>query len=109
MSTSRRKICADMTEVRAEIDAIDRELVALLADRLHFIAEAARIKARRDLVRDDDRVEDVLAKVRASAERHGIDPALVAAVFRELVERSIAQEFTLFDNLHDGKPATGSH
>jgi isochorismate pyruvate lyase len=100
MTTSRRKTCADMAEVRAEIDAIDRELVAILADRLHFIAEAARIKPQREQVRDDERVEDVLAKVRAEAQRHGIDPDLIAAVFRELVERSIAHEFVLFDRAH---------
>lgn len=100
MSNHRRKTCADMAEVREAIDAIDRELVALLADRLHFIAEAARIKNRRDLVRDDARVDDVLAKVRRSATDHGIDPELIAGVFRELVERSIAHEFVLFDRQH---------
>lgn len=100
MSNHRRKTCADMAEVREAIDAIDRELVALLADRLHFIAEAARIKNRRDLVRDDARVDDVLAKVCRSATDHGIDPELIAGVFRELVERSIAHEFVLFDRQH---------
>ena len=97
MNTQRRKTCADMTEVRNAIDAIDRDLVALLGDRLHYIAEAARIKPSRDLVRDDERVDDVLTKVRQAAVQQGIDPDLIAAVFRELVERSIAHEFTLFD------------
>jgi len=100
MSNHRRKTCANMAEVREAIDAIDRDLVALLADRLHFIAEAARIKQNRDLVRDDDRVADVLAKVRQTAEQKGIDADLIVAVFRELVERSIAREFQLFDGLH---------
>jgi len=89
-----------MAEVRQSIDAIDRELVALLADRLHFIAEAARIKPDRDLVRDEERIDDVLAKVRATAVEQGIDPELIAGVFRELVERSIDHEFNLFDRLH---------
>lgn len=100
MSIHRRKTCADMAEVREAIDAIDREIVAMLADRLHFIAEAARIKQRRDLVRDEARVEDVLTKVRRAAEAQGIDPELIAGVYRELVERSIAHEFILFDREH---------
>lgn len=100
MSNHRRKTCANMAEVREAIDAIDRDLVALLADRLHFIAEAARIKQNRDLVRDDVRVADVLAKVRAAAVEKDIDADLIVAVFRELVERSIAREFQLFDGLH---------
>jgi len=100
MSNHRRKTCANMAEVREAIDAIDRDLVALLADRLHFIAEAARIKQNRDLVRDDVRVADVLAKVRQTAEQKGTDADLIVAVFRELVERSIAREFQLFDGLN---------
>ncbi len=89
--------CADMQEVRAEIDAIDRRMVALIAERLHYIDEAARIKADRDTVRDDARVADVLAKVRAEALRLGCDPEVVAAAYRALVEASIAHEFTAFD------------
>jgi isochorismate pyruvate lyase len=49
-----------MAEVRAEIDALDLAIVALLADRLHYIDEAARIKQSRDQVRDEARIADVL-------------------------------------------------
>jgi len=45
-----------MAEVRAEFDALDRQIVALLADRLHYIDEAARIKQSRDQVRDEARM-----------------------------------------------------
>jgi isochorismate pyruvate lyase len=86
-----------MTEVRAEIDALDRRLVALIAERLHYIDEAARIKPRRDQVRDEARIADVLAKVSAEARRLGCDPAVVTTAFRALVEASIAHEFAAFD------------
>ena len=98
-----RKTCKDMSEVRAAIDAIDREIVQLLADRLHFIEEAARLKSDRGKVRDDIRVVDVLAKVRATARASGIDPDLVSNVYRELIERSIAHEFDVFDRLQNKK------
>src|SRR5215470_16507259 len=81
--------CADMKEVRAAIDAIDKRLVALIAERLHYIDEAARIKADRDTVRDEARIDDVLAKTRAEAQRLGCDP--------DVVEASIAHEFSAFD------------
>ena len=86
-----------MTEVRAEIDAIDRRLVALIAERLHYIDEAARIKPRRDQVRDEARIADVLAKVSAEARRLDCDAAVVTTAFRALVEASIAHEFAAFD------------
>jgi isochorismate pyruvate lyase len=89
--------CADMTEVRAAIDAIDRRLVALIAERLHYIDEAARIKSGRDQVRDDARIADVMAKTHAEALRLGCDPAVVEAAYRALVEASIAHEYVAFD------------
>jgi isochorismate pyruvate lyase len=89
--------CSDMTEVRAAIDAIDRKLVALIAERLHYIDEAARIKQRRDLVRDEPRIADVLAKTRQEALRLGCDPGVVEAAFAALVEASIAHEYAAFD------------
>jgi isochorismate pyruvate lyase len=96
----RRKTCKDMNDVREAIDALDREIVALLADRLHFIGEAARIKGNRDAVRDEPRVEDVVAKARATALAAGMDPAFIEPIYRDLVERSIAYEFGEFDRLH---------
>ena len=89
--------CADMTEVRAAIDAIDRRLVALITERLHYIDEAARIKPRRDQVRDEGRIADVLAKTRQEALRVGCDPAVVEAAFSALVEASITHEYSVFD------------
>ena len=96
----RRKTCRDMNEVREAIDALDREIVGLLADRLHFIGEAARIKASRDAVRDEPRIEDVVAKVRASAAAAGMNPDFIEPLYRDLIERSIAHELGEFDRLH---------
>ena len=98
---SKRKHCETMAEVRAEIDALDREIVALLADRLHYIDEAARLKQRRDQVRDEARIADVLMKVQAEASRLGADPKVIAAAYRALVEASIAHEFEVFDRRKD--------
>ncbi|HET6158406.1 MAG TPA: chorismate mutase [Dongiaceae bacterium] len=83
--------------MRAEIDALDREIVALLADRLHYIDEAARLKQSRDQVRDEARIADVLAKVDAEAQRLGIERDVVRAAYRSLVEASIQHELSEFD------------
>ena len=88
-----------MTEVRTEIDALDRTIVALLADRLHYIDEAARLKQSRDQVRDDARIADVLAKVEAEAKRLGADPKVVKKAYAALVEASIEHELIAFDRL----------
>lgn len=93
----KRKPCTSMEDVRAEIDALDREIVALLADRLHYIDEAARLKQSRDQVRDEARIADVLAKVDAEAQRLGIERDVVRAAYRSLVEASIQHELSEFD------------
>jgi len=95
----KRKTCTNMAEVRAEIDALDRAIVALLADRLHYIDEAARLKQSRDQVRDEARIADVLEKVETEAVSLGADPKVVASAYRALIEASIAHELDEFDRL----------
>ena len=91
--------CTTMTEVRAGVDAVDRELVALLARRQSYMDAAARIKADRTSVRDPARIEDVVAKVKAEARRLGLSEAIAEPVWRLLIERSIAYEFEIWDRL----------
>jgi isochorismate pyruvate lyase len=57
--------CTTMAEVRVGVDALDRALVQLLAERQGYMDAAARIKPNRGVVRDVARIEDVVAKVKA--------------------------------------------
>lgn len=91
--------CATMAEVRETVDAIDRQLVDLLARRFRCMDAAARIKPDRALVRDEHRKAEVLARVREQALCAGIDPELVAGLYDQLVEASIAHELAEFDRL----------
>ena len=91
--------CTTMVEVRAGIDALDRRLVALIAERLKFIAAAARIKPDRATVRDEWRKADVLAKVEAASRELDVPVDLTADLWERLIEYSIAHELVLFDKL----------
>jgi isochorismate pyruvate lyase len=88
-----------MAEVRAEIDALDRQIVALLADRLHYIDEAARIKQSRDQVRDEARIADVLIKVQSEAQRLNSSGHVVRLAYQALIEASIEHETKEFDRV----------
>jgi isochorismate pyruvate lyase len=90
-----------MTEVRAGVDQIDRELVALLARRFGFMNAAARIKPDREAVRDEDRKQQVIDNVRREARTAGIPETVVAAVWETLIEGSIAYELERFDSLRE--------
>ncbi len=89
--------CATMTEVRQGVDELDRALVALLAERQGYMDAAARIKQDRNVVRDVPRIEDVVAKVKAEAQKVGLSPAIAEPVWRLLIDRSIAYELSVWD------------
>ena len=77
----------DMPALRARIDALDAQLIALFAERSALIDRAARIKAERGLpARIDWRVEEVVANARRNAADAGLDGALFAQIWRQLVD-----------------------
>ena len=85
--------CETMAHIRAEIDALDEELVALFARRAGFIDRAAEIKAGADLpARITPRVEEVVQNVRRHAATYGLPPDLVEKLWRRLIDWSIARE-----------------
>lgn len=94
-----------MTDVRYEIDRIDRLLVEILAERQSFMDAAARIKGDRNIVHDRPRIEDVITKVKAACGPAGLSPAIAEPVWRTLIDRCIAYEFGSYDALMDAEPA----
>jgi isochorismate pyruvate lyase len=89
--------CTTMTEVRAGVDQVDRDLVALLARRFAYMDAAARIKPAREAVRDEARKAEVIANARAAAVTAGVPEAVVGDLWEALVEASIAYELARFD------------
>lgn len=83
---------ASMDEVRAGIDAVDRQLVALLAERMHYIVEATRHKQGPEEALVLWRVEDVATKVRVRASEVGFDPDRAEALWRLIMAECIAFE-----------------
>ncbi len=89
--------CTTMTEVRAGVDAVDRELIALLARRFGYMDAAARIKPKRGHVRDEARKAQVIDNARAHARAAGIPNEAIGEIWERLVEASIAYELEAFD------------
>ncbi|AWB47664.1 chorismate mutase [Gemmobacter aquarius] len=85
--------CETMADIRAEIDRLDAELVALFAQRVGYIDRAAAIKAGVGLpARITPRVEEVVANVRRHAEAHGLPPDKLEKLWRKLIDWSIERE-----------------
>ncbi len=92
--------CQTMDEVRSEVDRLDRALVRLLAERQSYMEAAARIKPEQNQVRVPWRIEDVVAKVLAEAEKMGLSKRIAEPVWRELIERCIAHEDEIWAREH---------
>lgn len=88
-----------MTDVREQVDRIDAEIIALMAQRFACMDAAARIKQDRNIVRDEVRKAAVLRNVKQLASEAGVPVPTVAAIWEMLVETSISYELQKWDQL----------
>jgi isochorismate pyruvate lyase len=78
--------CRDMTEVRAEIDRLDKALVDLIAERFGYVERAWQLKLEaRQEANVPWRNQQVFDKVRARASEKGLPPDLVEALWRQMI------------------------
>jgi isochorismate pyruvate lyase len=92
--------CRNLDEVRANIDRLDVEIVRLMAERRHYVGEAARFKPSREGVVDRARIEDIITRMRAKAEQAGLVPDIAEAAFRRMIDGFIEFEKDEFDRIH---------
>ncbi len=85
--------CKTMADLRLQIDAIDLQLLDLLATRSHYIDRAIDLKRIEGLpARTVDRVAEVLTKVKDQATSIGLDETLAETLWTDLIEWGIARE-----------------
>jgi len=78
--------CADLSDVRTEIDRLDKALVALIAERFGYVERAWQIKLQaRQEANVPWRNQQVIDRVRGEAERHGLPPDLCEALWRQMI------------------------
>lgn len=95
---------ASLAEVRDNIDRLDRQLVALIAERGAYVRQAAGFKKTAEEVPAPQRVAQVLAKVGALAVELGADPAVVDATWRAMIAAFIDAERLALAALHPPSP-----
>ncbi|MFF4182008.1 chorismate mutase [Streptomyces sp. NPDC001691] len=72
-------------ELRLSIDALDRQIIALLAQRTSVVRELTEFKNDEETVRSPGRVAQVIEKVRRIAADEGMPPGIAEAVYRTLI------------------------
>ncbi len=92
------KKCHTLEEVRCEIDALDTQIVALIAARNGYIHQAASFKNSVDEVKAEERVDFVLQKVRHQALSQGLNPNLISKLYELMIEEMVESEIAEFRN-----------
>ena len=82
----------NLAQVRERIDALDTQIVALLAERGRYVKDAARFKRDAFQVSAPQRQQEVIDKVKRLADEMGAYPEVVEACYRALIAGFIARE-----------------
>jgi isochorismate pyruvate lyase len=77
--------CQTLGEARGHIDGIDRQIIALMAERNSYVIESGRFKADPNAVSDPKRVEQIVAKMRGLAEKANLSPDVAEATYRAMI------------------------
>lgn len=87
----------DLSTLRERIDHVDRQIIALLAERLRIVEDVALAKLEAaSPFRDREREERLLVRLREHATAAGLDAHQIEAIYRVVMDMSVAhQELTL--------------
>jgi chorismate mutase/prephenate dehydrogenase len=82
-----------LSKLRDQIDAVDQQLIDLLAERLRLVGEVGEVKTEHGLpIYAPDREAAMLNKRRAEAEEKGVPANLIEDVLRRIMRESYASE-----------------
>ncbi len=103
MTRSPPKDCSSMDQVRDGIDEIDEALVDLVAERFIYVNRAWQLKNAPSDAVVPWRVTQVIDKVKARAEKRGLPPELVEALWRQMIGWFIQYEEAKLIEARDGE------
>jgi isochorismate pyruvate lyase len=86
--------CENMVDIRAEIDRLDRQVVALLGQRFAYVKSASKFKTSEATVKAPERFQAMLKQRRIWAEEEGLNADAIEKLYRDLVNHFIDEEMT---------------
>lgn len=84
--------CESLEAVRGAIDALDREMVALIGRRARYVERAARFKTSETSVRAPERQKATISERRRWAEEEGLDPDTIEELYKNLISYFVNRE-----------------
>jgi len=90
--------CNSLEEARSEIDKLDDEIVELIAARNAYIRQLAHFKNSVDEIKAEDRIADVINRVRAKAIELDLSPNLINDLYIRMIDAMVDSEVAEFKN-----------
>ena len=84
--------CESIADIRAAIDQLDRQVVALLGQRFAYVKAASQFKTSETTVRAPERFQAMLEQRRIWAEEEGLNADAIEKMYRDLVNHFIDEE-----------------
>ena len=92
------KKCTTLEEARSEIDSVDKEIVELIAKRNEYIKQIAHFKTSVEEVKAEERIADVISRVRAQAISLDLSPNLINDLYVRMIDEMVESEISEFKN-----------
>ncbi len=92
------KKCKTLDEVRGEIDRLDDQIVELIGTRNAYIKQAAKFKNTVDEVKNPERINEIIAKVRHKALKLGMSANLLEEIYTIMINEMVESEIAEFRN-----------
>ncbi len=92
------KNCESLEEAREMIDALDEKIVELIAERNAYIKQIAKFKKSVEEIKADERIEDVINRVRAKAIELDLNPNLINDLYVRMIDSMVESEIEEFNN-----------
>ncbi len=92
------KQCTSLDEARDQIDTLDEQIVTLIASRNAYIKQLAHFKNSIDEIKAEDRIDDVINRVRAKAIELDLSPNLINDLYLRMIDAMVDSEVAEFKN-----------
>ncbi len=86
-------MAVELSELRDQIDEVDKQILDLLSQRLALVEKVGEVKSEHGLpIYAPDREAAMLASRRLEAEKKGVPPQLIEDILRRTMRESYASE-----------------
>ncbi len=92
------KKCTTLNETKENIDSVDEEIVKLIAKRNNYIKQIAHFKTSIEEVKAEDRIDDVISRVREQAISLDLSPNLINDLYIRMIDAMVESEIAEFNN-----------